>query len=244
MNSIEKGIETVASEVMGAVKATKGKVAGLTGVFEHLAREHGKVTGLLLRLKASADPKLRAELFPKIRIELLSHERGELAEVFPVFHDHTELAGFVEEHRRDAGKLDGLIADLDKTSPADPMWSPRLADLIKSVGQHATEEENDFFPKASRVLGPRKSEALLKRFEAAKTRIAKTIGPSAKSAAKAPAKHQKARAITARPQAAAHRMARKTTAKAGPAKTAKRAGAASRKTGKGRGGRARGTARP
>ena len=243
MNSIEKGIETVASEVMGAVKATKGKVAGLTGVFEHLAREHGQVTGLLLRLKASADPKLRAELFPKIRIELLSHEKGELAEVFPAFMDHAELAGFVEEHRRDAEKLDALIDDLDRTAPTDAMWSVRLADLIKSVRQHATEEEDDFFPKASRVLGPKKSEALLKRFEAAKTRIAKTVGPAPKSAAKAPAKRQKAKAITARPQAAAPRVARKTTAKADRAKTAKRAGATSRKTSKGRAVRARSAAR-
>ena len=228
-NRIEKGIETVASEVMGAVKATKGKVAGLTGVFEHLAREHGRVTGLLLRLKASADPKLRAELFPKIRIELLSHEKGELAEVFPAFLEHAELAGFVEEHRRDAEKLDALIDDLAKTASADAMWSRRLTDLIESVSRHATEEEDEFFPKASRVLGPKKSDALLKRFEAAKTRIAKTIGAPAKSAGKTPAKDRRPKAMTARPQPSAHRVARKTTAKAGHAKAAKRAGG---KTGK------------
>jgi hypothetical protein len=164
---------------------------------------------------------------------------GELAEVFPVFLGHVELAGFVEEHRRDAEKLEALIDDLARTAPGDAMWSPRLADLIESVGQHATEEEDAFFPKASRVLGPKKSDALLKRFEAAKTRIAKTIGPSAKSAAKAPTKHRKAKAITARPQAAAHRVARKTTAKTDRAKTAKRAGATTRKTGKRTGARAK-----
>jgi hypothetical protein len=66
---------------MGAVKATKAKIKGLTGVFERLSREHGEVMALLLRVKASSHPEVRAELFPKIRAELLSHEKGELLEV-------------------------------------------------------------------------------------------------------------------------------------------------------------------
>lgn len=201
---IEKGIETIASEVIGAIKAAKGKALGLTGVFAHLAREHGKVTGLLLRLKASSDPALRSELFAKIRTELLSHEKGELAEVFSVFADHAELAAFAKEHRRDAEKLETLIGELSKTDPTEEVWPRRLANLIDNVNRHTVEEENDFFPKASRVLGSKKTEQMLHRFEAAKTKIAKAIG--------GPAKADKARtrpkAITARVEQAANRLAR------------------------------------
>jgi hypothetical protein len=38
-NPIEKGIDTIAHEVVGAVKATKGKIAG---VLDHLTREASK----------------------------------------------------------------------------------------------------------------------------------------------------------------------------------------------------------
>jgi hemerythrin superfamily protein len=217
---IEKGIEAIASEVMGAVKATKGKVVGLTGVFAHLAREHGKVTGLLLRLKASSDPELRSELFPKIRTQLLSHEKGELAEVFPVLAEHAELAAFAEEHRRDAKKLETLIDDLSKTAPTEKVWSRRLADLIENVSQHAVEEENDFFPKASRVLGNKKTEQMLRRFEAAKAKIEKTIG--APKTAKVPTKPK---AITARAEQTAHRVARRKKTMTPSHATVKRSGA-------------------
>jgi hemerythrin superfamily protein len=226
---IEKGIEAIASEAMGAMKATKAKVAGLTGVFAHLAREHGKVTGLLLRLKASSDPELRSELFPKIRKELLSHEKGELAEVFPVLAEHSELAPFVEEHRRDADKLEARIDELSKTGYAEARWSKRLADLIENVSKHALEEENDFFPEASRVLGDKKTEQMLERFEAAKTRIAKTIGAPA-PARKASSTPTRPRAITARAAQTANRVARQKKAAAPSRAKAKRSGAKPRKT--------------
>ena len=227
---IEKGIEAIASEAMGAMKATKAKVAGLTGVFAHLAREHGKVTGLLLRLKASSDPELRSELFPKIRKELLSHEKGELAEVFPVLAEHSELAPFVEEHRRDADKLEARIDELSKTGYAEARWSKRLADLIENVSKHALEEENDFFPEASRVLGDKKTEQMLERFEAAKTRIARTIG-APPPASKASSKPTRPRAITARAAQTANRVARPKKKAAAPSRAkAKRSGAKPRKT--------------
>jgi hypothetical protein len=230
---IEKGIEAIASEAMGAMKATKAKVAGLTGVFAHLAREHGKVTGLLLRLKASSDPELRSELFPKIRKELLSHEKGELAEVFPVLAEHSELAPFVEEHRRDADKLEARIDELSKTGYAEARWSKRLADLIENVSKHALEEENDFFPQASRVLGDKKTEQMLQRFEAAKTKIAKTIGapPATAQTGKGSTKPTRPRAITPRAAQTANRVARQKKKAAAPARAkAKRSGAKPRKT--------------
>jgi hypothetical protein len=42
--------EKVVSEVMGAAKNAKAKLEGVHGVFQHLMREHGEVTALLLRV--------------------------------------------------------------------------------------------------------------------------------------------------------------------------------------------------
>jgi hypothetical protein len=166
-------MEKVASDVMGAVKVAKAKIEGLSGVFQHLTREHGEVTALLLRLKTSSDPKVRAELFPKIRSELLAHEKGELAEVYPMFRQHTELMHFADEHGREAGRLELQIAALSAIGYEDASWADRFAKLFDLVAAHTKEEENHFFPAAQRVLGPQTAELLLTRYERAKAHAAR-----------------------------------------------------------------------
>jgi hypothetical protein len=209
---LEKGIDALASTVTGVVKATKGKLAGLTGVFVHLAREHGEVTALLLRVQASSDPELRALLFPQIRAELLSHEKGELAEVYPMFDRFPELERFTGRHNADADKLEAIIAELSAMPYTDAGWPARFRDLVQAVSRHATEEENEMFPVASRVLGRETTAKMLERFEAAKARVKKGLSASAKRTG-APRK----------PSTLAARTANRTTRKASKKTAAPRA---------------------
>jgi hemerythrin superfamily protein len=165
-------IEKAASEVMGAVKSTKARIAGLTGVFQHLAREHGEVTALLLRVKSSSDPKVRAELFPKIREELLSHEKGELAEVYPAFRGNAELEDIASRHGREASQLEERIQSISVLAYNDPTWGDRFSEIVELVSTHVKEEEGEFFPAAERVLGRETADRLLPRYEEAKARAA------------------------------------------------------------------------
>jgi hypothetical protein len=168
-------IEKAASEVMGAIKSTKARLTGLTGVFQHLAREHGEVTALLLRVKSSSDPKVRAELFPKIREELLSHEKGELAEVYPAFRGNSELEDIASQHDREASQLEERINALSVLTYDDPSWGGRFAELVELVSQHVKEEEGEFFPAAERILGREVADRLLPRYEEAKARAAQAV---------------------------------------------------------------------
>jgi hypothetical protein len=162
--------EKVVSEVMGAAKSAKAKLEGLQGVFQHLMREHGEVTALLLRVKASTDPKVRAEFFPLIRQELLSHEIGELADVYPVFAEYPALAEFAEEHEEDASELEERIDLVTETPYDDERWAPRFAELVDLVSAHVEDEEERYFPAASKVIGRQQSEEMLSRFEETKER--------------------------------------------------------------------------
>jgi hypothetical protein len=170
------GIEKAASEVMGAVKSTKARIEGLTGVFQHLAREHGEVTALLLRVKASRDPKVRAELFPKIRAELLSHEKAELTNVYPVFRQQPALAALAEEHNDEAEELETAIAQVSAVAYEDDAWQSRFEDLIDLVTRHVKEEESEWFPAAEKALGKPWTEEALPRYEATKAKVMKTLG--------------------------------------------------------------------
>jgi len=168
-------MEKVASDVMGAVKTAKAKIEGLSGVFQHLTREHGEVTALLLRVKMTSDPRVRAELFPKIRAELLSHEKGELAVVYPVFRERIELMDFAQDHDREAGLLEAQIHVISALAYDDARWADRFAELVDLASKHTKEEENKYFPAAQHVLGPQVSAELLPLYEQAKARAAVTV---------------------------------------------------------------------
>lgn len=163
--------EKAASKVAGAAKEVKAMFEGVTGVFKELMREHGEVTALLLRVKGSANLDVRRELFPEIRAELVSHEKGELAEVYPAFLKHESLAGFAERHEGDAGTLERMITRLSAVPYEDASWGPMFDELVEAVARHVKEEENEFFPTASRTLGKATTEAMTPAFEAKKASV-------------------------------------------------------------------------
>jgi hemerythrin-like domain-containing protein len=156
---------------MGAAKAAKATLENLSGVFQQLEREHGEVTALLLVVKATSDPAKRKELFPRIRAELLSHEKGELAEVYPAFREHANLANYAEIHEREARTLERTIEKLMAINYDDPNWGATFAELVNAVSHHVKEEEGDFFPAANRELGKDTAERLKERYLTTKAAV-------------------------------------------------------------------------
>lgn len=167
-------MEKVASEVLGAAKATKARVEGVTGVFEQLTREHGEVIALLMRVRMSSELEVRAELMPKIRAELLSHEKGEATDVYSVFRQHDDLVDFAEEHETDVGQLEEAIAQLSALRYDDELWPSRFDDLYDLVLRHTRDEEGEYFPAASHALGREQSEQILTRYRITKAQAMKT----------------------------------------------------------------------
>ena len=160
-------VEEVASKVVGTAKAAKATLEGVTGVFRHLEREHGEVSALLMRLKASSDPEVRRELWPTIRRELLSHEQAEKREVYPALRQNADTQAMAIEHDQDAEGLEDVIEELTATAVDSDQWQPTLARLIAQVQEHVRDEEEEYFPIADRAFKER-SDEMLKRFEQAK----------------------------------------------------------------------------
>ncbi|HEY2735499.1 MAG TPA: hemerythrin domain-containing protein [Polyangiales bacterium] len=168
-------LEEIASRAMGAAKGVKATFEGLTGVFRQLAEEHGEVSALLLRVKNSEDPDVRAELFPKIRKELLSHEKGELTIVYPAFQLHPETKMIADKHAQEASQLEKMIETLTTTSVRDSSWPTKFDALVDLVQRHVTEEESKFFPAGERVLHAQ-TDALRTQYIATKTEVMKQLG--------------------------------------------------------------------
>ena len=170
-------IEQIEAKAMGTAKAVKAGFNGLRGVFLHLAEEHGEVGALMKRVSKSADAQVRREHYPQIRAELLSHERGELAEVYSMLSKYLDTRALAAAHNAEAQQLEEAIAAVDALDFASPGWGPAFERVFAMVQQHVAEEENDFFPKAQAVLGEGESKALLERYEAAKKSAKQALKP-------------------------------------------------------------------
>ncbi len=161
-------MEEMASKAAGAMKAAKATFKGLSGVFKQLTQEHGEVSALLMRLKMTSEADVRRELFPKIRRELLSHEKGELSVVYPVFRQHPELESIAKSHDAEASQLERTLDELSAMSYEDGAWRSKFATLVDLVSHHTKEEENEYFPTANRLLGDDEAERMKIRYEQAK----------------------------------------------------------------------------
>jgi hemerythrin superfamily protein len=163
--------EQIASKAMGAMKAAKATVKGLGGVFRKLSQEHGEVTALLMRVKKSSDVEVRRHLFPDIRRELLAHEKGELQVVYPAFRRYPELIAIADDHQKESDQMEQVIRELSATDYADAAWTRMFDRLVDIVMHHTSEEENQYFPRAARVMGDDEPNVLEKQYLDAKKTI-------------------------------------------------------------------------
>jgi hemerythrin HHE cation binding domain-containing protein len=168
-------IESLSAKVAGTAGAAAARAKGLTGVFNKLAEQHKEVAALLQRAEIADEPEKRKDLWSKIRVELLSHEQGELREVYPAFDKHVSLRDIVEEHGDDADLLEATIQEIDGIDFASEAWPVALKRLITAVKQHAEEEEKEFFPRAQDVLGKNETKSLEERFLAAQESVKKQL---------------------------------------------------------------------
>ncbi len=163
-NSVDK----IASGVMGAAKDLKAGFKGLTGVFMHLMEEHGKVGALIKRVGLSSDEGVRAKLFPTIRRQLLAHEKGEMKVVYPALAEFPETAAIAAEHANHATEIEAAIAELDSLPFGAAGWPSAFERLEMLVKEHVKHEENDYFPRAQKLLGEDRAKRMQQEFEAAK----------------------------------------------------------------------------
>jgi hypothetical protein len=144
-------------------------------VFLHLAEEHGEVSAMMKQVSKSEDAQVRREHYVKIRAELLSHERAELAEVYPALAAHERTRDLAQIHDREAMQLESAIRAVDALDPATDAWRLAFERLLALVEQHVEEEEKHFFPTAQAALGDGAAEALRPRYESAKNSAKKQL---------------------------------------------------------------------
>lgn len=166
-------MDSMIAKGSGVAKAVEARLRGLVGVFKTLAEQHGEVSALLKRVKS--DPEKRAELWPKIREELMSHEKGELREVYSVLREHAATRALADRHEAEAGELSMMIHRIHETAISSPDWLRFFDQLVELVEHHVKEEEHDIFPRAQETIGADRAREIEPLFLAAKKQIAATV---------------------------------------------------------------------
>jgi hypothetical protein len=169
-------VENVVAKVVGKSAALKARLSGLKGVFTTLAEQHHEVGSLLSRLTHTDDYTARANLWREIKKELVSHEQGELLEIYPLLSGYDSVRDLVATHANDAAELEACIQEVDATAVHSEEWQPAVRRLIDKVTEHVELEEMDLFPKAQRAIGDDAAARLEEPFERAKAMAAARLG--------------------------------------------------------------------
>jgi hemerythrin superfamily protein len=168
-------IENAVAKVAGKTGAVEARFKGLKGVFTKLAEQHHEVGALLSRAESATDFSKRRDLWGEIRKQLISHEQGELLEIYPALESYAATRDVARRHAEEAGELEALIREVDSVGFQSDAWQPTLANLIAKVTEHVQIEETEFFPRAQEALGEDAAKQLEAPFMKAKEQAMQKI---------------------------------------------------------------------
>jgi hemerythrin superfamily protein len=111
-----------------------------------LAHDHEVVRALFRGLE-DARPEERAELFWDLMAQLVRHEVAEEVVVYPVVQREPGGSDISDACRAEEAKAERMLAHMEKLDPFSEEFVGAVKDLRAAVLAHATNEENEIFPR-------------------------------------------------------------------------------------------------
>jgi hemerythrin-like domain-containing protein len=126
---------------------------------ELLESQHREVEDLFERFENSDQAAVKRKLVEEISDKLAVHAAIEEQHFYPAVKDEeTEdlLMEALEEHL----SVKRVLADLLDLKPADETFEPKVKVLKEQIEHHVDEEEEELFPKVTKLLSTDQLEAL------------------------------------------------------------------------------------
>jgi iron-sulfur cluster repair protein YtfE (RIC family) len=120
---------------------------------QFLKQEHEKAKAAFGKVLKSA-PETRGQLWTKLQPELEAHEQIEDTCLYePLSHGTTDskLTDWRKTHQNEVVKVEGLIKAMRKLEPDATAWLTKLKAVHASLEDHIRQEEQDIFPRISKV---------------------------------------------------------------------------------------------
>jgi len=122
---------------------------------QFLKQEHRKAKAAFKNVLKAA-PETRGELWTKLQPELEAHEQIEDASLYEPLaraasKPGSKLADWRKKHQNEVNKVEGLIKDMETLDSEEATWLIKLTAVHASLESHIREEEQDIFPRISRI---------------------------------------------------------------------------------------------
>jgi iron-sulfur cluster repair protein YtfE (RIC family) len=149
---------------------------------QFLKQEHQTAKAAFEKVLKAA-PDTRGPLWTKLQPELEAHEQMEDAALYePLSRDagktDSKLAEWRTTHQTEVGKVEGLIKDMGKLDPESASWLTKLKAVHASLERHIREEEQDIFPRISKVWDEHKLKQAGTAMQEMKAKKLKLTTPS------------------------------------------------------------------
>ena len=146
---------------------------------QFLKQEHQKAKAAFENVLKAA-PESRGQLWTKLQPELEAHEQMEDGCLYePLARDagktDSKLAEWQKQHQNEIDKVESLFKELGKLDPEDASWLTKLKAVHTSLESHIREEEQDIFPRISKVWNEAKLKEAgteMKEMQAKKLKLA------------------------------------------------------------------------
>jgi hemerythrin superfamily protein len=134
-----------------------------------LKQQHRAVEALFKKLEHS-DGDDKESLFLQIADALAIHAAIEERHFYPAVRErHTDdlVLSSLDEHRA----IKRALAELLRTESTDEAFDAKCKQLEEAVEQHVGEEEEDLFPRAEKLLGPRLLASIAEQMAATRAEL-------------------------------------------------------------------------
>jgi hemerythrin superfamily protein len=158
--------------VLEGIRGFNKGVAGMDAI-SLLKNDHRKVEKIFSQIEKGTGN--REQLFTELATELTVHAEIEEKLFYPAVKDAKQTHDLVLESFEEHKQVKMVLADLGQADKTTETWLAGLKVLMEDVEHHVGEEENDLFPKVSKILSEQELKDLGARMEAMKMRELATV---------------------------------------------------------------------
>lgn len=120
-------------------------------IYEYLQKDHLKVKNLFKQFK-KANKQRRIAIFEMIKQEITLHMMSKQETLYKVLEQFNESAPVSQRFIRENSEIKKKIEEVDNTPVTIDEWKTRILQLEKLFEHHISEEENELFSQAKKVL--------------------------------------------------------------------------------------------
>lgn len=148
-------------------------------IFDRIKQDHDAAREVIEKLKNTTSRawKTRRELFDHLKLDMWVHHKVEEAVFYSHLRNGDDMHGEAMEAYNEHHMANGVFEELD-TFPVDSEeWLMKFKALCELVEHHMDEEEEDFFPKAKKIIPKPVAELMGQRFDARKKIVMAALAP-------------------------------------------------------------------